>query len=260
MALTMIDPASSWFEIAELPVVEWLHQQTVNGKKLLIVDEIFDKTLEPIAELVNKTWLCRYPLCCHLIYDNGSEFKLHFEYLCESYGIKRKPTTVKNPQANGILEPVHQVLGQMLRTAELDMADSDTPDDVDVFLDNAAWAICSTHHTVLKASPGAAIFGQDMLFNILFMAEWHKIGERRQSLTDPGNQWENAERIDCDYKVGDKVLVINKGILRKAESTYGKELWTITTVHMNRTIRIQSRTKMEQLSIRRVEPFTDDIL
>jgi hypothetical protein len=24
MALTMIDPASSWFEIAELPVVEWL--------------------------------------------------------------------------------------------------------------------------------------------------------------------------------------------------------------------------------------------
>jgi hypothetical protein len=31
---------------------------------------------------------------------------------------------------------VHQVLGQMLRTAEIDMADSVTPDDVDVFLDN----------------------------------------------------------------------------------------------------------------------------
>ncbi len=45
---------------------------------------------------------------------------------------------VKNPQANGILEHVHQVLGQMLRTAELDMADSVTPDDLDVFLDNAA--------------------------------------------------------------------------------------------------------------------------
>ena len=71
----------------------------------------------------------------------------------------RKPTTVKNPQANGILERVHQVLGQMLRTAELDMADSVTPDDINVLLDNAAWAICSTCHTVLKASPGAAIFG-----------------------------------------------------------------------------------------------------
>ena len=33
-----------------------------------------------------------------------------------------------------------------------------TPDNVDVFLDNAAWAICSTHHTVLKASPGVEIF------------------------------------------------------------------------------------------------------
>jgi hypothetical protein len=100
-----------------------------------------------------------------------------------------------------------------------------------------------------------------MLFDILFMADWRKIGERRQSLTNRGNQRKNARRIDYDYKVGDKVLVINKGILHKAESTYGKEPWTITTtVHRNGTIRIQRGTKMEQLSIRRVEPFTDDIL
>jgi hypothetical protein len=93
------------------------------------------------------------------------------------------------------------------------MADSVTPDDVDVFLDNAARAICSTYHTVLKASPGAAIFGQDMLFDIPFVADWHKIGERRQSLTDRGNQCKNAKSFDYDYKVGDKVLVINEGIL-----------------------------------------------
>jgi hypothetical protein len=171
MALTMIDLASSWFKIAELPIVKQLHQQTVNGKELLIADEIFDKTSECIAKLVNKTWLCRYPRCCHLIYDNESEFKLHFKYLCKSYGITRKPTTVKNPQGNAILEGVHQVLGQMLRTAELDMADSVTPNDVDVFLDNGAWAICSTYHTVLKASPGAAIFRQDMLFDIPFVVD-----------------------------------------------------------------------------------------
>jgi hypothetical protein len=148
----------------------------------------------------------------------------------------------------------------MLRTAELDMADSVTPDDVDIFLDNAAWAIHSTYHTVLKASPGAAIFGWDMLFNIPFVADWRKIGEQRQSLTDRGNQHKNAEWIDYDTKVGDKVLVINKGILRKAEFAYGKELWTITTVHMNGTIRIQHGIKMERLTIRRVEPFPDDIL
>ncbi len=94
-------------------------------------------------------WLSRYPRCRYIIYNNGSEFKLNFEYLCETYGIKRKPTTVKNPQANAILERLHQVLGQMLRTSKLNMANTITPDDVDVFLDNAAWAICSTHHTVL---------------------------------------------------------------------------------------------------------------
>ncbi len=167
----MIDPASSWFKFSELPIVKQLRWQTVNGKELLIADEIFDKTSERIAKLVNKIWLCRYPQCHHLIYNNGSEFKLHFKYLCESYGIKHKPTTVKNPRANGILECVHQVLGQMLRTAELDMADSVTPNDADVFLDNAAWAIRFTYHTILKASPGAAIFGCDMLFDILFVSD-----------------------------------------------------------------------------------------
>jgi hypothetical protein len=97
----------------------------------------------------------------------------------------------------------------MLRTAELDMVDSVTPDDIDVFLDNATWAICSTYHTVIKASPGAAIFGCNMLFDIPFVAGWHKIGEQRQSLTNPGNQCKNAKCIDYDYKFGDKALLID---------------------------------------------------
>ena len=97
MALIMIDLVSSWFETVELPVVTRLRRQTVNCKELLIANKIFDKTLEHIAKLVNKTWLCRYPRCCQLIYDNGSEFKLHIEYLCKSYGIKHMPTRVKNP-------------------------------------------------------------------------------------------------------------------------------------------------------------------
>ncbi len=61
MALTMINPTSSWFKIAELPVFEQIRRQTVNGKELLIADEIIDKTSKHIAKLVNKTWLCRYP-------------------------------------------------------------------------------------------------------------------------------------------------------------------------------------------------------
>jgi hypothetical protein len=66
---------------------------------------------------------------------------------------------VKNPQANAILECMHQVLGQMLHTAEIDTAKSVTPNEVNVFLDTAAWAIHTTYHRVLKASPGAASFG-----------------------------------------------------------------------------------------------------
>jgi len=71
-----------------------------------------------------------------------------------------------------------------MRTAEFDMADSVYPADIDTFIDNAVWAICSTYHTVLKASPGAAIFGRDMLVDILFVADWHKIGGYRQRQTD----------------------------------------------------------------------------
>ena len=96
------------------------------------------------------TWFSRYPRSQYIIYDNGSEFKLHFETLCDSYGLKRKPTSVRNPQANAILERVHQTIMAMLRTAELDMADTVSESDIADFLTNAAWAVRSTYHTVLK--------------------------------------------------------------------------------------------------------------
>jgi hypothetical protein len=89
--------------------------------------------------------------------------------LCNTYGIKHKPTNVKNPQANAILERIHAVLRNMLRTSKLDMAKSVKASGIDVFLSDAAWAVCSTYHIVLKASPGAAKFGRDMLFDIPFI-------------------------------------------------------------------------------------------
>ena len=64
----------------------------------------------------------------------------------------------------------------MLCTAEIDMANTVVSSDIDTFLTDVAWAIRSTYHTVLKASPGAAIFGRDMLFNIPFMSDWKQIG------------------------------------------------------------------------------------
>ncbi len=75
----------------------------------------------------------------------------------------------------------------------------------------------------LKPSPGAAIFGRDMLFDILFIVDWQKIGEHRQWLTDLNNARENKGRIDYDNKVGQKVLLRKEGILRNAESRWHKK-------------------------------------
>ena len=81
----------------------------------------------------------------------------------------------------------------MIRTAEIDMADSVATSDIDTLLTNVSWAIRSTYHTVLKASPGAAIFGRDMLFDILFIADWKKIGDFRQRQTDLNTMRENKK-------------------------------------------------------------------
>ncbi len=138
------------------------------------------------------------------------------------------------------------------------MAETISPDDVNVFLNNAAWAICSTYHAVLKAFPCAAIFGRNMLFDILFIADWNKIGDYRQRQTDLSTAGKNSKQINYDYKVGNKVLVTQEGILHKAESPYSKEPWTITTVHTNGTIRIQRGTQSERINIRRVIPYIDE--
>jgi hypothetical protein len=145
----------------------------------------------------------------------------------------------------------------MLRTAELDTAKLVKASDINVFLSDAAWVICSTYRTVLKASPGTAIFGRDMLFDIQLIADWKKIGEHRQGLTDLNTAHEKEGRIDYDYKVGQKILVRNEGILRKAESRYLKDPWTITTVHTNETIMVQRKNKLERMNIWRVKMFLE---
>ena len=100
-----------------------------------------------------------------------------------------------------------------------------------------------------------AIFGRDMLFDIPFIADWNKIGDYRQWQTDRNTRCENKTCVDWDYKVGGKVLVHKDGILCKTESRYDGDPWTITSVHMNGTIRVQCGTKSERLNIRRVTPY-----
>ena len=71
MCLTMIDPATSWFEIVELPSVDKATFPTSGkGKKVTYdnnytkdADMTFDKSSVQISNLVYKTWFSRYPRC-----------------------------------------------------------------------------------------------------------------------------------------------------------------------------------------------------
>ena len=93
-AVTMIDPATGWFEI-----VQYL-----------------DKKAITIANLVEQTWLARYPRPTVITYDQGTEFVGHeFQHtMAKEYGIKTRAATTKNPQTNSILEQIHQVLGNLI--------------------------------------------------------------------------------------------------------------------------------------------------
>jgi hypothetical protein len=39
--------------------------------------------------------------------------------MCDNYDIQAKPTTSHNPQANAIIEQVHKVVNDMLRSFDL---------------------------------------------------------------------------------------------------------------------------------------------
>jgi len=89
MCLTMIDPATSWFKMVELPVTDDVSPTgTVQNKcpeqniSTRTKEACFDKSSIMISNLVKKCWFSRYPGCQNIIYDNGSEFKLHFKTLC----------------------------------------------------------------------------------------------------------------------------------------------------------------------------------
>jgi hypothetical protein len=81
-ALTMIDPATGWFEVVDV--------SKINAENCM---DAFDDT-----------WLTRYPRPQFVGFDGGSEFKNVFEEMCDNYGLKKKPNTTYNPQANGIVE------------------------------------------------------------------------------------------------------------------------------------------------------------
>ena len=91
----------------------------------------------------------------------------------------------------------------------------DSRDPFSELLASAAFAIRSTVHTTLGATPGQLVFGRDMLLPIKFHADWAAIHVRRQDMMKKNNERENAKRIPHQYKVGDKVLLTIPGKRQK---------------------------------------------
>jgi transposase InsO family protein len=113
-----------------------------------------------VATYFDRSWLCRYPRPLRCIHDAGTEFTgFEFQELLNSYGITVVPTTVNNPQSNGILERSHQTLANPLRVQDLAELDLVSLEDLQHHLaDPVRWALNSTYRTVLKASPGQMVF------------------------------------------------------------------------------------------------------
>jgi len=93
--------------------------------------------------------------------------------LCENFNLQKCKSGAWNPQANSILEHIHLVLGNCLRTFDLDEGDLDEDDPWEEFLTAAtAYAIQSTVHTTLGATPGQLVLGSDMILLIEYQADW----------------------------------------------------------------------------------------
>ena len=248
--MTFIDPATGWFEICEVPYFD-IEEVKIGNKKYI------SKTSARISQLFNNTWLSRYPRPRKVIFDNGSEFKRDFVPLLKDFDIKPVCTTIENPQANGPVERVHQVIHNMIVTKDISTRVFDYIDPWTEILSSVAWAIRASHHSTFDATPAQLVFGRDMIFNLATVVDWRVVSARKQTQVDRDNLRENAKRISYDYAVGDRVFVKNKGVQRKLDPIkHGP--YTITEVHTNGTVRIQRQNFTERINIRRLEPFFEE--
>jgi hypothetical protein len=126
--------------------------------------------------------------------------------MCDSLGVKCRPTTSYNPQGNSIIERIHQVMSNILRAFELDEREVDPDYALNEFLKACAFGIRSTCHTTLQASPGELVFGRDMIHYISFQANWDRIKNNEQKNIESSNKRENINRIKHKHSVGDRTL------------------------------------------------------
>ena len=73
--------------------------------------------------------------------------------LQEDYGCEVASITTRNPQANAIVERVHQTIGEHIRTFQIHSSEINEDDPFGGILSAVAFAIQATVHTTLRATP-----------------------------------------------------------------------------------------------------------
>jgi hypothetical protein len=144
-----------------------------------------------------------------------------------------------------MVEPVHQTLGNLLRVYELREYEFPCGDPWSNILASAAWAICSTFHTTLGDTPGQLVYGQDMLFDLSFKANWKNIKERKMACIEDSNQGENAKRISHTYRVGDLVSTDRNQLQPKLHRPHDGP-YTIDKVYTNGTLKIRKGIRQKR--------------
>ena len=145
-------------------------------------------------------------------------------------------------------------MGNLLRVYELEEYEFPRGDPWSNILASAAWAIHSTFHTMLGATPGQIVYGRDMLFDLAFKANWKEIKERKRARIEDSNQRENAKRIRHTYKIGDLVSKDRNQIQPKLHRPRDGP-YTVEKIYSNGVLKIRKGITSEKVSIRRLNPF-----
>jgi hypothetical protein len=101
----------------------------------------------------------------------------------------------------------------MLHSHKLEDSDFDNQDPCSQILANCSWAICSTVHSVLNATPAQIVFGRDMFFDLSFTTEYKEIKNGKQEVSDANTHKESSKRFKHEHKVNGQVL-LDRGILQ----------------------------------------------
>ena len=146
------------------------------------------------------------------------------------------------------------MLTDILRTFELEEGVLDATEPWRRFLSAAAFAIRSTFHTTLEATPAQLVFGRDMFLPIKFNTDWAELRLRRQKQINKDNERENSKRVPHVYSPGDRVLIEKSGIVNKL-ATPRTGPYTVEHVHDNGTLTVRKGAVTDRVNIRRCSPF-----